>query len=107
MMRKVIGQQEPKDVRLAEDVSDVHYYGAELDGQRGFILRTTWGGAGPYHVLASRGLTMHNHFDAMAGVTLRECVENLLADGNQVYEFDTPEELFKWLAGLGGQRGAS
>ena len=73
-------------------------YGVKSDwGQTGFIIQSKHR-QGDFHIVCSNGLTRHNNWDLLADKALSKTIENLLAKDFQVYEFDTPQEMYSWLA---------
>ena len=74
------------------------YYGIKaFDGQTGFISQEGYY-TGKYIALCSNTLTHRNAWDLLAKPELSKMIEGLLKRGFEVYEFDTPKELWSWLA---------
>lgn len=100
-MKQLISLKGSRSVQCVLDVelSTDKYYGVFMTPtlHKGFIVQETYM-SGPFHVVARSCLTRHNSFDAFVSNDLFTCIRSLLKDNNQVFMFDTPEELFEWLA---------
>lgn len=74
------------------------YYGIELDdGARCFVTRNAYRG-GDYRVLCSKQLTEGNSVCNLINKTsLFDILQSALSNKYKVYEFDTPQELFRWV----------
>jgi len=88
-------------VVLTPDVSHHQYYGVQMKrGGRGFISSTEFDG-NTFTIMCPRNITISNRWDNCDAQTLQMCVERIIVDGfGDVYEFDTPVELFKWVLDL-------
>ena len=85
---------------VAQVVNPDKYYGIVppvLIERRGFISRERYMG-GKYNTLCRYGLTNHNHWDGFENDSLAGLINQLRRGNCTVYEFDTPQELFAWLA---------
>lgn len=82
-----------------ENADPQKYYGVLIrDIDKGFITQETYC-KGNFRVLASYDLTEGNNYSNFTGaVTLAEFVKEIIQRGEQVFEFDSYKELFKWLA---------
>jgi hypothetical protein len=83
---------------LNTDPTTSKFYGVKaLDGQTGFVKQASYCN-GKFEAVCSNGLTRHNSWSLLADKTLAKTVEKLLAQKFEVYEFDTPQEMYSWLA---------
>ena len=96
-MRKVIPKQDSVAVRLLEDVVSNKYYGVFGYKIKGFITRESFD-SGNFYVATSRNITNGNRFCDYYGDNVNAVIEGLLSNNYEVYEFDTANDLFKWLA---------
>lgn len=68
---------------------------------KGFIIRTSFydsNGKNTYKLMSVNNFTKGNAFDSFNGFSLPGLIKEILKNGNfNVYEFDTPQALFKWL----------
>jgi len=53
---------------------------------------------GNFKVFSSMRITTGTGWESMQESTLSDTIENLLDSEFKVFEFETPEELFSWLA---------
>jgi len=103
-MKTVVLKQETNIVE-ASNVDDNKYYGtvkkASPEG-KGFIVRTLYGdsnGRSTYKLMSINYFTKGNSFESFDGYSLFGLIKELLKNNSfDIYEFDTPKELFKWLA---------
>jgi hypothetical protein len=97
-MKKVTRKYEMERV-LFSDIDAGKCYGVDNIGtynnEKGFISRKSIGSG--YEVKSSYGLTLGNCY-GFKGNTLADIIENILNGGFSVYEFDTSQEIFKWLS---------
>lgn len=85
---------------VAQVVSSDKYYGVVSPistKRKGFICRERYG-SGRYNTICSNALTNHNYWDGYENESLAGLINQLKAGNFTVYEFDTPQELFAWLA---------
>lgn len=92
-MKQVIEKTETT-VRPAE-CSEQKYYGLKTDQDKGFIIQERYK-SGEFYAVCVESLTYHNSWNSNSN--LNQLIRQLVKDGFKVYEFDTPEELFAWLA---------
>ena len=85
------------DVVYSEDISWRKYYGVNRCDICGFITRDEYG-SGSFRVMCSSSIIGGNNFPSLRSATLLGTVNELLNGKFEVYEFDTPSELFIWLA---------
>ena len=95
-MKEVIKNN--NEVVLNNEVSEKKYYGVDtLEKNKGFILQRNYC-QGEFYAICENSLTYGNSF-GWRGNSLKEVVEDILSSKNAVvYEFNTPQELFKWLS---------
>lgn len=82
-----------------ENVDPQKYYGVLVNNiDKGFITQETYCD-GDFRVLACSDLTEGNNFYNFRGSeTLTEFVKEILQRGEQVFEFNSCKDLFRWLA---------
>lgn len=76
------------------------YYGfVDSDGQKGFITRENYD-CGKFKVLGRKSLTNGNGYSHFNDDSLAGCIKKIIEPPSKmtVFEFDTPQELFAWLA---------
>lgn len=80
-------------------VSSDKYYGIvpHFTSRKGFICRERYN-SGKYNTISSNALTNHNWWNGFENESLAGLINELRNAGFTVYEFDTPEEMFAWLA---------
>lgn len=95
-MKQVVKQLETV---TPETVSMDKYYGVEFMGfYRGFIVAEKHKEL-PCKIYASRNVTRGNGWDNFNRPNLKETVSTLLENRNfKVFEFDTHQELFRWVS---------
>ena len=103
-MKTVVLNQDTNIVEY-KNVDDYKYYGAvkkALPDGKGFIVRTVYGGLNgnkTYKLMSINYFTKGNSFESFDGYSLSGLIQELLKNGSfDIYEFDTPQELFRWLA---------
>ena len=97
-MKQVQLTAPPLNITSIDEVLAKKYYGAKSkEGSTGFISQTEYMG-GLYILIASRGLTYRNSWNLLCSHHLGTAIKNLLKQEFEVYEFDTPKELYTWLA---------
>jgi len=100
-MKSVVQNIIHQEVSLNQ-VDEFKYYGItpSLKGtQKGFVAKNDfWNGK--FKAFAAEEITKGNcwHIVSEDATNLKEVVGELLDSGFYVYEFDTPQELFKWLS---------
>jgi|LakMenEpi03Aug12_release.lakeMendotaPanAssembly.Ray.scaffolds.fasta_scaffold358080_2 hypothetical protein len=95
---KIVVTPNNKDTVHVKDVSRNKYYGVITpQNNKGFITRLNYN-SGPYISLCCNDITCGNYFYNVNSESLSIHINNIICNGNTVYEFDTNEELFKWLA---------
>jgi len=86
--------------KLSSNPIEKKYYGV-ADGKYyssvGFITRTNYYD-GNFIVISNGGCTHGNGWDCLKAPTLKKCVEEAVSRGFVVFEFETYQELFQWLA---------
>lgn len=100
-MKTIVNAVESPNV--AQVVSKGKYYGIVSPfsmSKRGFICREKYD-SGKYNTICSNCLTNHNYWDEYENESLAGLINQLIAGKFTVYEFDTPQELFTWLAEKG------
>lgn len=86
---------------LTSDATTEKYYGAahRANNQRSFITRPDYFSQKGYRLACVGKVTQGNYYDAFDADTVSGILENVLKNGNfNIYEFDTPQELFRWLS---------
>ena len=96
-MKKVISDTEVTNVVKVNKVNPQKYYGIKRDVNRGFITKEDFYGQ-KYKTLAANNVTLGNSWSHIGGESLCDIISMLLNNGYDVLEFDTPSELFSWLA---------
>lgn len=95
-MKKVISSPLPSSTVLVTDVDKRKYYGfVGLNKRRGFVTQERCDD-GNFRILCSHNVTFGNRF-AFHDTTLQGLIQQCLAVGTEVYEFDTFEELAVFL----------
>lgn len=98
-MREIIGTAVDRhNLPVTFEVDITYYYGVEYQGyDRGFIYRKDFN-SGPFIVVHPCRLTNGNRFSVteLPTASLAEFI-NHLKPHYKVYEFNNPEDLFKWL----------
>jgi hypothetical protein len=95
-MKKVIKTDDNNIVNI-EKINTTKYYGVYFGpNNRGFITNERYRGMN-YTVRSIEGLTYANGYSNYNYSTLPQLVDTIISQGDIVYEFDTPEELFTWL----------
>ena len=84
-----------RKVKPVTEYSTAKYYGVSFTGTRtrGFIAHSDSG----FRVNYVEGLTMGSYHMRLTARSLLGVMREILGNGNKVYEFDTPKELFTWL----------
>ena len=74
------------------------YYGfVNATGEKGFVIQKEWH-HGPFRAVAIKSITHCNGRSDCDAPSLKETLDLIVSKDNwQAFEFDTPEELFKWL----------
>lgn len=86
--------------KSADQVDETKYYGFVTSlSEKGFITREHYKN-GKFKALASGLLTNGNNFSQFDNDSLTECIKNIIKSPfkKTVFEFDTAQELFAWLA---------
>jgi len=96
-MRKVVVNAKPSVVSI-EDVTGDKCYGFILEGNKGFITRKDGFRRGDYCAKAVNSLTEGNCWSMHTSPTLHGVIQGLVKAKFAVYEFETPEEMLKYLA---------
>jgi hypothetical protein len=97
-MRNVVLYQPQEEVTWAKNANEVFYYGVRIDGKKGLIVRESFK-RGEFHVRCVDGLTYGNSWSFPSNQNLSEVLTKILNFPNsKAFEFDTPQELFEWLA---------
>ena len=74
------------------------YYGIlSLYEGKGFIKQEKFE-SGPYQGICSNGLTKGNAWGAFQDTSLPGLFGKIFDRGYSIFEFDSPQELFKWLS---------
>ena len=97
-MKQVISEKQQLVVEVPKVNSD-KYYGCiqrNLISLKGFVVREAFD-RGDFYLYANDKLTRGNTFCSIRYPTLKQTIEKALRTMD-VYEFDTPQELFQWLA---------
>lgn len=96
-MKKVILSKDESKIMI-EDVSAKKFYGVEVNERFGFIARQDYG-KGLFVVFCGASeLTAGNNWDYFSSDDLKVTIAALVNDKNLVFEFETGNELFTWLA---------
>lgn len=81
------------DVKM---VSPQKYYGVSYSDSKGFVVRDEYENKN-YRARLGRSLTKGNSWNHQSD-SLIVLIAAFLSDGYQVFEFNTYQELFRWLA---------
>lgn len=95
-MKEVIIQKKTNTISTINVLRD-KCYGIYYNYNKGFIYQESYR-YGNYKTLARTDLTMGNSWTCLQYPLLIDIVEAAIEMGFKVYEFDTPQELFKWLS---------
>ncbi len=98
-MKQVINEI-PQDYVYSGKACKSKYYGIQsrLNG-KGFILRADYGDDQLYTNRSIQGLTYGNSWPTIpASSNIQQYIKNLIEGSFKVFEFETPQELFLWLA---------
>ena len=98
-MKRVVKQMTEETVHI-DQLSTDKYYGIQVRDEKGFIATSGYY-SGQYQLRASDHLTIANQWaDEQHFNNITQACKWWLdkQDNGQVYEFDTPKELFQWLA---------
>jgi hypothetical protein len=97
-MKQVVKVVENKVVDI-NSVSNDKYYGFKLwDGSSGQIVGDDFlGNDNCYQAKFFTGSTVGNPY-TLRYSSLKNCIDSILSSKNDVFEFDTYRELFKWAA---------
>lgn len=103
-MKQVVLPSSDTPVVVARNLSLEKYYGVDIAlgteaWQRGWITRTTFDG-GDFSVRCMEHATKGNGWNGYDSYSLDETVQKILEAGENVVQFDTPEELFEWVLNL-------
>jgi hypothetical protein len=98
-MRKVVKTLAPIQETSLESVHWEKYYGVETNLKigKGFITREKYM-EGDYIVLSRHLITASNGWSYLYSPSLKALINTCIIERFSVYEFDTPQELFKWLS---------
>ena len=95
-MKQVIAVQVQSDYVNIQDVTDVdRYYGVQADDERGFIMKQLDGG--DYRLVSPRRITMGNNWPFVRNSTLQGLIKAMMVSNQDVFEFDSPVDMFKWV----------
>lgn len=98
-MKKVLRTIPEQSFTLIDQVSEGKYYGVNIN-YKSFIQQEGYC-SGNFILKSSNKLTIGNYYDGQTYTghkTINSLISSILSRGYEVYEFDTPEELFAWLA---------
>ena len=95
-MKKVIIDKDSATVSI-KSVTSTKYYGVSWGDKKGFITRENYR-CDCFILVDSKGLTKNARTFNIDAPTLKECFNNAIDAGLDVYEFDTAKELFSWLS---------
>lgn len=96
-MKKVIENEIKIDVIKLKDVTDHKYYGVIMNNTtKAFIGKTNFC-SDNYIVHAPRSITKGNAYDCYKNESIQLLIKELIKYNNDVYEFDSYQELFKWI----------
>lgn len=96
-MKQVVTQSNTVNI---QNIDPEKYYGTFCDEcGKGFVTRQDYE-EGDYTILSVREVTKGNGFNQYNDILLFACLRNFLKakKSRKVFEFDTAQELFKWLA---------
>ena len=96
-MKKVILNESQVATIVLDDVTSDKYYGAQIRDRKGFISRQGYG-QGDFRLYAVDSVTVGNAWSFFDFPILSTVISRILDANNNVFEFDTAKELFKWLA---------
>jgi hypothetical protein len=87
-----------RDLEDRDERLDEFYYGVKpADNQKGFISRVDYD-SGTFRVYAIDTMTRGNYWDSYNSTDLKSILVTLLGRSKEVFVFDTPQELLKWLS---------
>lgn len=98
MKKVILPSQAPTDTVLLNVVSIAYYYGVIPSNKetKGFITREIYG-EGRFNARCMDFLTNAGGWDIYAG-SIKELIRKLITMNFEVYQFETEQELLKWLA---------
>lgn len=98
-MKQVIENKPEATTTFCKDVNGRKYYGVNPTyNQKGFIIQEKYR-EGLFSAVSGDGLTRRNGWDLIkSSSSLPQYIENLIKADFKVFEFDSPQELFAWLA---------
>jgi hypothetical protein len=97
---KQITHQEVATIQLSSNPNKHNYYAIASNKTTtsvGFITQTVFE-KGDFIVISNGGCTYGNGWDQLTSKTLVGCIETALQRNFVVFEFETYQELFTWLA---------
>jgi hypothetical protein len=100
-MKKVFVPPEEENLTLWKDVKEDKYYGVILywaSGKKGFFVPSIQKPI-QFYILFIQGLSQwHYYVEYKEKLSLIEMIKKVVKDGHTVFEFDSHQELFSWLA---------
>jgi len=100
---KQVKNPEPRNTVLPSEANKHKYYAFSVNphkpDNKGFVASMGFGD-GPYKAYAVKNCTYGNYFIDHEGEKELSTALNRMAENSnfKVYEFDTPQEMFAWLA---------
>lgn len=92
-MKKVV-LDVPGDITPVSNVSNKKYYAFKIANFVGTITLKS----GMYYCLCADQLTSGNDISGFKNICLDAMIKDIVQEGFHVFEFETPKELFAWLA---------
>ncbi len=97
-MRQVVKLEEKHEIVDVNDVNATKYYGViNIDTEKGFIAKGKMCDL-EFNLMARKEITIGNCWSHFKNANLKKMCENLIIANFKIFEFDTPKELFAWLA---------
>lgn len=94
-MKKVY-KTDPDNIVHISNISKNKYYGiVNKSNEKGFLVADNYG-SDFYKAQCKNGINDGDHFGIPALLKIK--IENLIESQFEIFEFDTPGELFAWLA---------
>lgn len=86
-----------KNAVTTDEVHPSLYYGVIREGEKAFVTRTGYLD-GEYVLRCKSSVTRGNGYPCFTSSSLRNLIEKVVSSGDPVFQFNTAEELFTWLA---------
>lgn len=97
-MKQVVTEIPTVDFILTSKISLSRFYGAEIPFFKGFIHRKDDSHFSNFKLYLVNNITTGNGIVSGEDPILSQCIKKVIDSGYKVFEFDTYQELFVWLA---------